>query len=354
MTSLEMHIEVNQGLQKVAANTTRKFLTEEIDWVLNKIQDRFIRSCLRPVELEKFNGRYTFVDQIRADSIKTLVVSNLQLPAYGDPYWSTRQKAILPKDYTYLLSDTSEIALLCAKPLTIADTTSTLTLLKLVKTNASNAPYYASGVLDINGTILNIPADLGMLATYAGFEAKEEVVLLVDYILNYFWKKGIEVYWEKYGEVHSQGNFIIPSASSASITWDSIVVTSTSTQNYVHRVLNANGVATLTADNRLMPSAEISTYLNTPFFGTSSKGLISELSTNLLYIYRDNNCTVKSVRISYIRKPQPISLLLGSDCELSSQVHQLICDLTVEYLKKVIESPTANLKTQDLETRVIF
>lgn len=354
MTSLEMHIEVNQGLQKIAANSTRKFLTEEIDWVLNKIQERFVRSCLRPVELEKFNGKYTFVDQLRADSIKTLVVTGLQLTAYGDVNWSTRQKTILPKDYMYLLSDTSEIALLCGKALTTTDSVSTLTLLKLVKTNASTAPFYTSGVIDINGTILNIPADLGMLATYTGLQTKEDVVLLVDFILNYFWQKGVEVYWEKYGEVYSQGNFIIPNATAASITWDGIAVTSSSTQPYNLRELNISGVATITADNRLMAPAEVATYLNTPFFGSSSKGIISELSTNLLYLYRDDNCTVKSVRISYIRKPQPISLLLGSDCELSSQVHQLICDLTVEYLKKTIESPAANLKTQDLETRVIF
>jgi len=354
MTSLEMHIEVNQGLQKIAANSTRKFLTEEIDWVLNKIQERFVRSCLRPVELEKFNGKYTFVDQLRADSIKALVVTGLQLTAHGDVNWSTRQKVILPKDYMYLLSDTSEIALLCGKALTTTDSVSTLTLLKLVKTNASTAPFYTSGVIEINGTILNIPADLGMLATYTGLQTKEDVILLVDFVLNYFWKKGVEVYWEKYGEIYSQGNFIIPNASSASISWDNIVVTLSSTQPYNLRELNRSGVATITADNRLMTSADVATYLNTPFFGSSSKGIISELSTNLLYLYRDDNCTVKSVRISYIRKPQPISLLLGSDCELSSQVHQLICDLTVEYLKKTIESPAANLKTQDLETRVIF
>jgi hypothetical protein len=354
MTSLEMHIEVNQGVQKIAANLTREFLTEEIDWVLNKIQERFIRSCIRPVEPEKHSGKYTFVDQLRADSLKALVVSGKQLPAYGDPSWSIRQKVILPKDYAYLMSDTSEIALLCGKALTITDSTVPLTFLKLVKTNASSAPYYAAGVIDINGTTLTIPADLGMLATYTGLQAKEDVTLLVDFILNFFWKAGVEVYWEKYGEVYKQGQFIIPNASAATLSWDGVAVTATTVQNYAVRELNRAGVATITTDNRLMPASEVATYLNTPFFTSSSKGPISELSSNILYVYRDNNCTVKSVRISYIRKPQPISLLLGNDCELSSEVHQLICDLTVEYLKKVIESPSGNVKTQDIETRVII
>lgn len=43
------HIELNQSLQKIAANTTRKFLSEELDWVINKMQDRFIQNKLQPM-----------------------------------------------------------------------------------------------------------------------------------------------------------------------------------------------------------------------------------------------------------------------------------------------------------------
>ena len=104
-----------------------------------------------------------------------------------------------------------------------------------------------------------------------------------------------------------------------------------------------------------MASAEVATYLNTPFFGSSSKGIISELSTNLLYLYRDDNCTVKSVRISYIRKPKPISLSLGLDCEISSSFHQTICDLAIEYIKGQQEDGQGvEIKKQDNSTRVII
>ena len=43
-----MHIEVNQSLQKMAANKTLKFQPSEIDWVLNKMQLRFVENLLRP------------------------------------------------------------------------------------------------------------------------------------------------------------------------------------------------------------------------------------------------------------------------------------------------------------------
>lgn len=348
-----MHIEINQSLQKVAANVTRKFLTEEVDWVLNKIQDRFVRSCLRPVNPEKHSGKYTFVDQLRADSLKSIVVSK-QLTAYSDETWSRRQKAILPPDYTYLLSDSSQMSLVCNRTLSPLTTTQDLTYLKLVKTTASSAPYYATGSITIGTVTINIPADLGMISTYVGFQAKEDLVLLIDWILNQFWKQKVEVYWERYGEIYKQGHFIIPGSPAVSLTWDATAVTASSSSTYNLVNPDRSGDGAVEVDNRLMATADIATYLHTPFFTTSVNGPISELATNLLYVYRDNNCTVKSVRISYVRKPQPISLLLGSDCELSPQVHQTICDLAVEYLKNVMEDPTTPLKTQDLETRVIF
>jgi len=37
MTIREMHIEIEQATQQVAANRGRKWYPEEIDWVLNKI-----------------------------------------------------------------------------------------------------------------------------------------------------------------------------------------------------------------------------------------------------------------------------------------------------------------------------
>lgn len=355
MNALEMHIEVNQSLQKVSANLTRKFLTEEIDWVLTKIQDRFIRTCIRPVDLNKHTGRYTFVDQLRADSLKNLV-TYVKLPAYGDVSWDKKQKVILPKDYQYLLSDKSNISLICNRTLQQNSTVVPLTKLALKETSAINPPYYIGTAtsVTIGSTTLNIPADLGLFNTYTGFQKKQDLTLLVPFILNYFWKAGVEVYWERYAEVYKQNTFIIPNSLGQAMVWDNVAVTSVTTENYTQVTIDRSGEEDLQVDNRLMASEDIPTYTSTPFFKSSSKGIISEMGPGVLYVYRDENCTVNSVIISYIRKPQPISLLLGSNCELSESTHQTICDLAVEYLKKTIEDPQWQIKTQDVEQRIII
>ena len=46
MTVQEMHYAVDQGLQKVASSVYDYFLSEEIDFWLNRSQERFIKHRL--------------------------------------------------------------------------------------------------------------------------------------------------------------------------------------------------------------------------------------------------------------------------------------------------------------------
>jgi len=87
----EMHIEVNQSTQKIAANTTRKLLAPEVDWLLNKNMGRFIESRVTP----KKDGSGGFeIKQFDIDAIRTLLVTGYDVSAYvADP---RRVKAFLP------------------------------------------------------------------------------------------------------------------------------------------------------------------------------------------------------------------------------------------------------------------
>ncbi|MFZ8528579.1 hypothetical protein ACO1NJ_14750, partial [Staphylococcus aureus] len=68
----EMIIEVRQATQNIAANTRRKLQDEEIVWILNKIQERFIQSKIK----RRKDGSGGFqLDQLDADAIRPLLTT---------------------------------------------------------------------------------------------------------------------------------------------------------------------------------------------------------------------------------------------------------------------------------------
>lgn len=366
MTVREMHIEINQSLQKVAANLTRKYLSPEIDWVLNKIQNRFIQQCLRPVSLaDPSLQKFRFADQIRTDALKNLTVTGKTITAWEIPTYTDRVSCFLPADYMFLMADVSNMYNLCgATAITTANKTWFKTL-ELSQSPLTSGPYYTSGnSITVDTTSINIPASLPTFNTYTGFNKKEDVVFLKDYIIYKFRELGIPVYWERYGNIYRPNKFIIPTglgtvAPSLTLTlvWDNTAVTSSADEYIDINELTlppSRTASTYTTDNRLTSNYDISS-IYTPYYGPSIKSPVSELSDHVLYVYHDNNTIVNSVTISYIRKPRPISLSLGLDCEVSSAFHQTICDLAVEYIKGQQEDGQGvEIKKQDNITRVII
>ena len=359
MTVREMHIEINQSLQKVAANLTRKYLSPEIDWVLNKIQNRFIQESLRPVALNDPSlAKYRFADQIRTDALKNLTVTGRTIAAWELPGSQERVACFLPPDYMFLMSDVSNMYNLCGALQVSTPLTKSFTTLELSQSSAGSGPYYVTGnAITVGATTINIPASLPTFNTYTGYNKKEDVVFLKDFIIYKFRELGIDVYWERYGNFYRPNKFIIPNSVSTTLLWDSIAVTSSAVESFtINSLTLPTGVPaiTYTTDNRLTSNYDISS-IYTPYYGPSIKSPVSELSDHVLYVYHDNNTIVNSVNISYIRKPKPISLSLGLDCEISSSSHQTICDLAIEYIKGQQEDGQGvEIKKQDNSTRVII
>lgn len=349
MNVQEMHIEINQSLQQVAANSTRKYYSEEIDWVINKVQHRFVQNSLKPIQVDgKLTNKFT-IDQLKVDALRHLIKVKEISTTVG---LLDTVEAILPCDYMYLLSDASEVFRLCNEPLTTESVTTTLKLLKLSQTSKSTPLYYVSSSLSLNGTTLTIPASLDIPNKYTGYQTKEDVMFLRNWYLDKLRADGIEVYWERYGNLYKQGTFIFIGTATSSLIHDGITVTQETTK-VINNTRPTNGTVGIVVDNRLVNSDQITTLMNTPFYKTSVESPISELKSNVLSIHCDSNLTVKRVYITYIRLPQTVSLTLGTDCEITEQFHQTICDLAVEYIMSRIKDGVGNqLISQNTENRV--
>lgn len=335
------HIEVLQSLNQIGANRNGKYQSDQIDWVLNKMQDRFIRSCLK----DKTGGGFE-LDQVKSDDISNLVVSNVGLNAYLDG--TNRYKTFLPPNYQYLLSDYSTTKNLCGtETAVVLPKTLYLDAIRQTRSAKGSAKYYVTNTVLIKGTTVAI-TDFPYGYSYTGFNSVEDFIFLVPHIAKmggWYWEKVAgNIYPQQYVRLSETAG-----SGTSKITVDGTDYTNGTIDTLSLQVHTNTGTAHV---NRLTPSNLIPS-LNTPFYKSSYYSPISELNSNVLYIYRDSSFTVSVVTVSYIRKPQPISLSLNTSSELSSSACQIICDLSVEYIKGVLENVDGvKIKNNDMDRRV--
>jgi len=344
MNVLEMHLEIRQASQNISANVRRKLLPQEIDWLLNKIQERFIQSKVKP----RKDGSGGFeVDQLDVDSIRTLLkTKEIAAEIVGQTY-----EAQLPADYSYLISDDSKTLLLCGSTKSAVNATETSLVLPLFTSGKTSANYYLTVVLAIGPSLIISLSDVTTFyaSSYTGLQSKDEKYVLRDALLWYIRNiLNMEVYWEKYKTITAPYSFIFPGYSVGSISVDSGTQAGT-TRTITISKYSADGTW---VPNRLTASNQISTMSVTPWVQSGNKSPISELFNNKLLIHGDSSFIVSGlVRIDYIKKPRKINLLLNQDCELPEEFHQSICDLTVEYFKAMTADPNWEMKLKDNITR---
>ena len=347
MNIREMSIEIQQATQNIAAATRRKLMPDECDWLLNKNQERFIQSKVKP----KKDGSGGFqVDQMDTDSIRTLLVSGKALPSQlSDEDEYTVQ---LPADYSYLISDDSKTMALCTgtRPslLTVTDNILALPLV----TTKSAARFYATIALSLTPTLTVSLADMLTLygSTFTGTASKDEKYLVRDAMLWYFRNVlKLTVYWESYRSVYKPNSFLFIGYTAGTITIDGqSAVNGTLTTITYTRYDTTDGNW---KPNRLTASDKISTMQVTPWTRSSYITPISELAGKELRVYGDASFIVTGVKVSYVKKPRRLSLALSQDCELPEEFHQAICDLTVEYFKAMTTDPSWEMKLKDNMSR---
>lgn len=352
MTVHDQHIEFNQSLQQVAANKTLKYLPQEVDWILNKMQDRFIQLRMKPKVSERGIPTGGFeVSQLDSDAIRTIIVSSYDLTPYIDQD-GRRYRCFLPPDYSYLLSDWSYTTPTCGTSPTVKTNTMYITALRQDQSIKTAPQYYTNLQIQLGPNLVTIPSDLPYGNKYNGYEAIRDI----DFIRKYISLKG-QWYWERFDNLYYPNYYIFPTTNPQSslppfISIDGNTTMVTKISSYA---LSTHPNTGAYYDNRLSATSNISGMVSTPFIKSSYYSPISELSNGILYVYNDNSFTISNVGIAYVRKPQPISLYLGTNCELPEEFHQNICDLAVEYVKgRLNDLPGYQQTKADNDTRVMI
>jgi len=369
MNVQEMHLAIQQGVDKINSLQADMLLPQEIDIDLNKSQLRFINTKysgnnrhrtgfeesqkriddLRTI-VREFEAPVTFKEQLR----NNIFVDTFTLPA--DYMYLVNQQStvwidncnpmnwniIYPDPINYFTMSLSDFV--CDKNTQIADS--------IVMYEDASDLTQGQQILWTNSNSLVFPSDIQ--------------ALIQDIINNA--GPGFTVYWEQFTTLNHPGEFIVVVDTNVHtwFQWDASVGTvstlvaldSVGTNLESTRGLNS-GIAfnekrepttfteRLRVSNTFIQQDDIFTMLLDPFNTTKHTDPLTTIRGNQIDIYTSDIFIIDTMKITYIRNPRNISLPLGIDCELPIHSHQEIVDMTVSSILEGISDP--RYKTHQIE-----
>jgi hypothetical protein len=322
MTAKEMHISIQQDLQKINSAVFDNILPEEIDLAINKQQTRLIKNTFVPDQSGYFEDSYASTSEIHT------LISETKIPVFNN-------KVELPPDFYYYLFSESR-------------------LIRCYESNTKKENKTVSvSVIDAEGLdYRSLNVGNGLNQHSFSYKPGANPWDYKDYFIKEFNERlngeNVFLYWEKTSLVNQTNKYIIVSYN-VSDFW-SINNQSATRKTFNQEVVKPLGEYTKEeSPNRLARNEKILELNQNSFRKSNHKSPLLTISGNSINIHKgqDKSFIVNEILLKYIRKPLPVSLNLNVNSELPEVVHQKLCDMTTDYLKLIINSPDWQLKTQD-------
>ena len=379
----QMHIAIQQGVDKINSLQADLLLSQEIDIELNKAQIRFINT--------RYGGNNIYrkgfeQSQKRIDDLRTLVreysAPTTHKEQYNNKIWVDQFK--LPTDYMYLVNQRSEVFIDKCQTLNYSFSNSDATSYIVIPfSNFHNGTNFISNLELVADPTNGLLGQETMLSPtlWATYTYPEDVVNLQTAIATPAnWEPGFEFYWEEYGNMNFPNSFIViiddavhsffnyDSSITNSVSGVSLITTAVGTfdtssgltdaintlayAQYTTTALGLKRIASSSATreyslNKFIQQDDIATLLEDPFNTTKYTSPLTTIRGGFIDIYTNDIFIIDKVKITYIRKPKQISLSLGVSCELPEHSHQEIVDMTVSSILEGISDP--RYKSHQLE-----
>ena len=374
MNVTEMHIAVQQGVDKINSLQADSLLSEEIDIELNKNMFRFINTKYGRNNLYRKGFEES---QKRIDDLRTLV-REYEAPVSFKEQLKTRifvDTFQLPNDYMYLVNQMSKLW---------------INNCKTISYNLVNPPAISFFTLDLNNFVLNnqlgdstafvqsieMVADItGTDPTSASIWSPSATLLATGWTPQSYPSNieavkqdmldnpgaGFNIYWEEYETLNFPGQFIIIvdtdqhdwfnydlSAGNVSHAVGNPVAGATQPAQQAGQVMDTTYSerreplefsARIQEGNRFSQQDDIFKLLDDPFNTTKHTSPLTTVRGRSIDVYTSDIFIIDTLKITYIRKPQEISLPLGVNCELPEHTHQEIVSMTVSSILEAISDP---------------
>ena len=356
MTVTEMHHAVEQGLHKVASNSYDTFLPEEIDFALNKMQERFIKHRFWSLSDPKGQGLHG--SQKRVDDLRIITVLDYNDDVTTPNLYADHEDFDLPTDYMFLINGRVKIlyddcqvdpelvtngAFSVTTGWTFGDGTTdqwgiengyvehdpgntaqfreALTqsirvkkgnkyLISMLVKNASGATGYTGSFTVSIGPLVTGGANTSTLFDYSS--------------------SGTTIYQTVSDTVTKQ--FELEAFA------DNVNLTITPSGDYNGILDNISIKRIIEIPLRIVEPDETYNLLNNPFATSTVNSAIGVINGTYVKVFNNKSYLLKGFNSDYIRTPTEISLSSTQDCELAEHTHQEIVDLTVKHLLEATES----------------
>jgi hypothetical protein len=410
VTVEEMHIAINQGVQKIASFQADTLLPEEIDLELNFAVRRFIN--------QKYNSqgnkykRGFEQSQKRLDDLRNLVedFTGYTGSYMGIGYTSRNQGNIhiyrykFPTDYMYLVNVLSEVTFTCKndalpvveggiyrqylriplsppqpgyliKQIEIADSTGAPTAIisalggltlddllsdtyaESVIPSLSNNDSYSDRYFE-TASADSPPADSNELYLQKQYTSAEETA------------DPSSVGFKKIsGATVGADDSVNVNGAYAAITW----VRSDNSEQTLKTVINSDpstaylltrefdntapvnsvdysisDIGILRTNCKFVQQDDIYAVLDDPFNSTKEDGILYTVQETFVDLYTTQSFVPNSIQLKYIRKPRDINKSKGIGCELPEHTHHEIVEMAVKSILEGFESPRYNTQSGEV------
>lgn len=359
-TVQELHIAVQQKLQKADSNAYIDLEPFQIDWFLNVGQKRLLKQKLYP-QKEDNNSLNFYAEQRNVDYLQNLIISDYELNTFIDfknisPINKYKAFATLPENYFSLINDKSIIYENCNQSTTIIQEVIDAPEYIYVFPLNSN-PSFSSLTVVIDATSIFSTVDTSQI-TYNGsvfnsIEYKFYVINILLYFVNRNLKESLPnklikgLYWESYDNINKNNSFIL--VSEEPLNTNSINICNSPTlitRSNFKKTNKATGL--IEVSNRLIKQQFKADVLNNnSFYKTIPKSPITVLTNDKIEVFYNKNFIVKKIVIDYIRNPRYICYYQNITTEFNSNLAEELTDITVEYIKLVLSDPNWKNFVQD-------
>jgi len=117
------------------------------------------------------------------------------------------------------------------------------------------------------------------------------------------------------------------------------------------RSINPSNITSREAENRFLKPNQVDRAVTSRSTIDRPKNdrPISTISDNQhLFVYTDGSFIIKNIILTYVRRPNNLSLEYESYCELPTEALQEVIDRTVSYIQRTLADPGYNLTTRDI------
>lgn len=380
MTIAEMHLSIKNQVNKLATTAHQNLSPEQIDLLLNRAQDMFIK---QRYENNNIKRKGLEESQKRIDDLRILLKRLGSMPIVGveasgiyDTIVDT-WKTVLPVDYMFLVeSETKVWGDVCGTTDVDAESIKTTVGLCTARFSLPYTPALGStAVISIGYSGNNNSSVVPMTTlTIPYTDANDVVTAIIN--ATYVYTTGGYQFEALPGSTANTFKFCSSTYMNPlfqgirvtySVTNSSGVINSTSTyaafyydtnevistlQTYVPNTKLANFTSLagtyIRSVNQHVQHDDLGNVLRDSFAKPYIEQPVIVIEEDFIYIYTDGTYMPIYEYIVYLRKPAQMDVTLGTNCELPYHTHNEIIDIAVQAILEIIES--VRVQSHQMET----